>query len=78
MLREDWKTMKHLIAGGILFVVVMGVLTDRVLAATGSVDMVSVDPVRAVIAAAGALLIGGILYIGRHQYFKRKIKSTRR
>lgn len=78
MLREDWKTMKYLIAGGILFVVVMGALTEQVLAATGSEDMVSVNPVRALIAAAGALFIGGILYIGRHQYFKRKIKSTRR
>lgn len=78
MLREDWYSMKYFITGGILSVVVMGALTDRVLAATGIEDMVSVNPVRAMIAAAGALLIGGILYIGRHQYFKRKIKGAGR
>ena len=76
MLREDWDSMKYLIAGGVLFVVVMGALTDRVLAATGLDQAVSVNPVRAIIAAGGALFIGGMLYIVRHQYFKRKTKDA--
>lgn len=76
MLREDWNAMKYFIAGGILIVMAMGVLTDKVLAGTGMEAEISVNPVRAVIAAGGALFIGGMLYIVRHQYFKRKIKDV--